>query len=388
VSLLGIALGVAVLITVLSVMNGFDDEITDRIFGMAPQLSVSGVGQPLSNWPNLAAELTKKPAVLAAAPYVSGQGLLSHANQVVPVLLTGIDPKHEAKVSILAEKMQSGRLGDLNDGRFGLIIGRKIADNLGLNVGDKVNVMIPEVSLTPVGLLPRFKPFTIKGIFSAGNGFGFDSQLAFTDLKDAQALFRLGQSVTGVRLKLADIYHAPELSTKLNQSLADNLYASDWTVQFGAFFKAIRLEKNMMFLVLSLIVAVAAFNLISSLVMIVNDKRSDVAILRTYGALPRTIMAIFMVQGCVIGLLGILSGLAIGLLLAYNVTDIVNFIQSLFGVKFLSDKVYFLDYLPSSIEWSDIWQISLIAFLLCLLATIYPAYSASRTQPAEALRYD
>lgn len=387
-SMLGIALGVTVLITVLSVMNGFDAQIKNRVFQMAPQITVRTFANSLTNYQNLEKKLLMFNGVKAAAPFVEGQGMLTHSGIVHPALISGIDPAQQSKVSELASKMTQGKLQDLKAGDFGIILGSQLANSLGLVLGQKVTLVTPEAALTPVGVIPRFKRFTVVGIFNAGKGFGFDSQLAVINLQDAQALYQLGDGITGIRLKINNLYAAPELTNKIAAKLSSNYFVSNWTQRYGALFKAIALEKNMMFLILILIIAVAAFNLVSSLVMVVNDKQADIAILRTFGATPRNIMNIFIVQGFLVGLIGTLLGLAGGLLLASNVTAVVNFIQKTFGLHLLSSSVYFVDFLPSKIEASDVIHICIIAFVLSLLATLYPAWRASRTQPAEALRYE
>jgi len=387
-SMLGIALGIAVLITVLSVMNGFDEEIHQRIFAMAPQMTVSTYQGDLSNWEDVAQQVADFPGVTGVAPFVGGQGLLSYNAGVLPVMISGILPQHESAVSDLAELMVVGAMDGLQAGDFNLIVGRQIAAELDLNVGDKLTLMIPEATITPVGLIPRFKRFTLSGIFAAGDGFNLDKTLAFMHLTDAQKLFHMGDEVSGLQVRTANIYAAPQISIALMQQLPENYYVGNWTKQYGAFFSAIKLEKTMMFLILILIVAVAAFNLVSSLVMVVTDKQADIAILRTLGARPRTILAIFMVQGSVVGIIGTLLGLIGGLLIALNATTIVNWLQNLLQVQFLSSSIYFIDYLPSKIELVDIIKICGLALLMSFIATIYPAWHASRTQPAEALRYE
>lgn len=387
-SMIGIALGVTVLITVLSVMNGFDAEIRNRIFELAPQVTVQNFSNQINNWQPLEQEIKKVPGVVATAPFASAQGMLTNEGTVMPALIDGIIPQQEMVVSKIGTKMQRGSLKDLKPGEFNIVLGRDLADNLGVTLGDKVTVVTPQASITPAGVLPNFKRFTVVGIFHAGNGFGFDSQLAFINMQDAQALLQLGDGITGIRLKITDLYAAPRLSLTLAQKLTSDFYVSNWTMQYGPLVKAIQLEKTMMFFILLLIVAVAAFNLVASLVMVVNDKRADIAILRTFGATPSTIMASFMVQGFIVGVVGTLIGLVCGILLALNATPIVATIERVFHVQLLSSSVYYVNYLPSQLVWSDVWHICLAAFLLSLLATIYPAWRAARTQPAEALRYE
>ncbi|QRN03332.1 lipoprotein-releasing ABC transporter permease subunit [Legionella sp. MW5194] len=385
-SMLGIALGVMVLITVLSVMNGFDEEIHKRFFGMAPEITVSGLDGKISNWQALDKKLMTFPDVKAVAPYVGAQGLLTHDGQVLPIVLTGVLPEKEQAVTHLKEKMLAGELADLK--HFGLILGRGLADSLGLMIGDKVTIMIPQATVTPAGMIPRFKRFTVVGVFSAGTGFNFDTKLAFINLGDAQKLLQLGDQVSGVKMKIKEIYKAPELSHEISKRLGDGYEVGNWTEQFGPFFQAVKMEKTMMFLILLLIIAVAAFNLVSSLVMVVNDKQAEIAILRTIGATPSMILKIFIVQGLMVGVVGTLLGLIGGIILASNATAIVNHLQSLFHVQVLSSSIYFVDYLPSKIMWVDLVQICGLALLMSFIATIYPAWRASRTVIAEALHYE
>lgn len=386
-SMLGIALGVMVLITVLSVMNGFDAEIHNRFFGMAPEITVSGrEGESIKDWKALEARLMQFPGVRAVAPFVGGQGLITHDGQVLPIVLTGIQPQAEEKITHLADKLLAGSLEGLSG--FGMIPGRQLADSLGLMLGDKVTVMIPQATVTPAGMIPRFKRFTVTGVFSAGTGFNFDTKLAFIGLEDAQKLFQTGTGVTGLKLKITNIYAAPALSEQIAASLGEDYEVGNWTNQFGSFFEAVKMEKTMMFSILVLIIAVAAFNLVSSLVMVVNDKQAEIAILRTIGATPACIMRIFVVQGMMVGVVGTLMGLLSGLLLASNATAIVNALQKFFEVQVLSSSMYFVDFLPSKILASDLWKVSGIALSMSFLATLYPAWRASRTVIAEALHYE
>lgn len=385
-SMLGIGLGVMVLITVLSVMNGFDDEIHKRFFGMAPEITLTGVDDKLSNWEALATQLQKLPGVIGLAPYVGAQGLLTHEGQVIPIILTGIIPSYEEQITKLRHKIILGDMSDLN--HFGMVIGESLANTLGVTIGEKVTIMIPQATVTPAGMVPRFKRFTVNAIFSAGSGFNFDSKMVFIDLSDAQKLLQIGSQITGIKLKLDDIYKAPALSKQIADDLGEGYQVGNWTDQFGAFFHAVKMEKTMMFLILLLIIAVAAFNLVSSLVMVVDDKQAEIAILRTIGATPRTILAIFIVQGMMVGIVGTLLGLLFGLLLASHATSIVNELQSMLEIQILSSNVYFVDFLPSKILFSDLWQVCGIALLMSFLATIYPAWRASKTVIAEALHYE
>lgn len=391
VSMLVIALGVAVLITVLSVFNGFDEEIRHRIFGLETQVAVNSFSPSgIAEWQSIEHKVKQNPKVVAVAPFVRDIAVATNQGMVQPVVSIGVDPDKEKNVTDLGTKMVSGSFDALKQNKFGAVIGQKLAANLDLDLGDSFTLMTTESSVTPVGVIPRYKTFKIVGIFHVGGGFKLDSGAVFMGLHAAQILYKLGNNVSGLRVKVPDLYDAPKVSEQLNSELAGGeYYASNWTEEFGQFFRAVRIEKNMMFIILAMIIVVAAFNLVSSLVMVVNDKRSEIAILRTLGASPGTIMRTFMVQGTVIGFIGILLGLIGGLLLAYNVTPIVNGLQKMLGTSLITESVYFgLDYLPSKVELSDVLSIILVAFAMSLLATVYPAWSASRTQPAQALRYE
>ncbi len=385
-SMIGIGLGVMVLITVLSVMNGFDQEIHRRFFGMAPEITITGFDEQLSDWQSLAKKIRTLPGVKAIAPYVGGQGLLTHDGQVLPIVLTGVDPAIEESVTHLNKKLLAGSMQDLQ--HFGIILGKGLADNLGVMIGDKITIMIPQATVTPAGMIPRFKRFTVVGVFSAGSGFNFDTKLTFTNIQDAQKLMQMGANISGIKIKINNVYQAPELTAQISKFIGEEYQVSNWTQQFGAFFQAVKLEKTMMFMILLLIIAVAAFNLVSSLVMVVNDKQAEIAILRTIGATPATILRVFIVQGMMVGIVGTIFGLIGGLILAENATAIVNWLQSIFHIKVLSSSIYFVDYLPSKILWSDLWQICAMALLMSFLATIYPAWRASKTVIAEALHYE
>ncbi len=386
-SMLGIAVGVMVLITVLSVMNGFDEEIHKRFFGMAPEITITGQDGLIRNWQQLEKDIAHQPDIKAIAPYVSAQGLITYEGQVYPMMLTGILPEAEEAITALQHKMLNGSVENLN--HFGIILGRALAENLGVGLGDQLTVMIPQANVTPAGMEPRFKRFTVKGVFSAGTGFNFDTKLAFIHLTDAQKLLQLSSDeVSGIRLKIREEYEAPMLSVKLARQLGEGYQIGNWTESFGAFFEAVKMEKTMMFLILLLIIAVAAFNLVSSLVMVVNDKQAEIAILRTIGATPAMILKIFIVQGMMVGCVGVFLGVVSGMLLASNATKIVNAIQSFFGVHVLSSSIYFVDYLPSKIMFSDVWQVCVMALLMSFLATIYPAWRASKTVIAEALHHE
>ncbi|MDX2345692.1 MAG: lipoprotein-releasing ABC transporter permease subunit [Legionella sp.] len=385
-SMLGIGVGVMVLITVLSVMNGFDEEIHKRFFGMAPEITITGQAGELDNWQAVQQKALTVPGVLGAAPFVAEQGLITYDGQVLPVMLTGVLPKEEKNITHLQDKMLMGDLDKLP--HFGTVLGRELAEALGVMVGDKITIMIPKATVSITGMEPRFKRFTVVGIFSAGAGFSFDSKLAFIDLGDAQKLTQSKHAVSGLKLRIQDVYDAPRLSEQLLDILGGGYRVGNWTEQFGDFFQMVKMEKTMMSLILMLIIVVAAFNLVSSLVMLVNDKQTDIAILRTMGATPRFVLSVFVVQGMLVGILGTLIGLVAGLLLAYNATDLLNAIQHFFGVQLLSSNVYFVDYLPSKILWSDVLHVSIAALALSFVATLYPAFRASKTVITEALHHE
>ena len=385
VSIIGIALGVAVLIIVLSVMNGFDNQIKTRILSMVPQVTLTNYNHQLSDWQKLASKIKKDPKVVAVAPFIESQAMLQNDSSVSFGIVQGIVPELQKEISPINKKMIKGKLTDLVSTRFGIVLGDELANALGVDIGDKVSVIIPKFSLGPVGMIPKLKQFTVVGLFHSG--YQYDSGYAYISLKDAQLLNSMQSKVTGLELKLTDLYLAPSFANNLTKTMP-GILAADWTKQNEPFFKALKMEKIMMTLILVLIIAIAAFNMLSSLVMLVVDKRSDIAILMTLGMRRNTIMKVFMVQGTIVGIIGIIIGLILGVIVAYNVTEIVDFIQRLFGVQFLSSNVYYIDYLPSKIELSDLAVICLIAFVLSYLATLYPAWRASRIKPAEALRYE
>ena len=387
-SMIGLALGVVVMIVVLSVMNGFDHEMRTRVLGMVPHATLE-TGQPINDWPALADKVKQNASVLEAAPFTQMQGLLTHEGKVQKVLLNGIDPVQERKVSIIGDFIREGRLEDLAPGEFGILIGDKAAARLGVGIGDKVTFVAPEVTVTPAGMFPRMKRFTVVGTFHVGAG-EIDGYLGLTNLSDLSRLHRWkADQVQGLRLKFDDLFQAPRNAYNIARELGDReYYTRDWTRSYGNLYQAIRMEKAMIGLLLLLIVAVAAFNIISTLVMVVNDKRGDIAILRTLGSTPGQIMAIFMVQGTIIGVVGTAIGAAVGILAALNVSAAIAGLETLIGHKFLNADVYFIDYLPSRIMAEDVWMVCGAALVLSFLATLYPAWRAARTQPAEALRYE
>jgi len=385
-SMLGLMLGVAALIVVLSVMNGFDRELKQRILGMVPHGSISAYGKSIDDWPAMVERLSQHPDVVAAAPFIQAQGMLTSNGVVRGALVNGIDPQVEAGVSILGNHITEGSLEALNEQRFGIVLGDLLARYLGARVGEKVTLVLPEASVSVAGVVPRLKRFTVVGIFSVGAEL--DANLAYISLNDAAKIKRLGQGVDGIRLKFDDLFDAPARIKEISASLDGYYRSSDWTRTHGNLFQAIQLEKRMIGLLLFLIVLVAAFNIVSTLVMVVTDKKADVAILRTLGATPGRIMRIFMIQGTVIGVLGTLLGAGLGVTLALTISDLIAWVERTFGIQFLNADVYFISYLPSDLQWGDVSIITLSALAISFLATIYPAWRAAKTHPAEALRYE
>jgi len=386
-SMLGIALGVTALITVLSVMNGFENELRHRILGMTAHATINSYRGNLNEWQPLKEISDKHPQVVASAPYIQKEGMVSHGQQVNGAILRGVDPELEPTVSTVAEKMVSGSFSELVSGQFRVIIGQELADILGVMVGDKITVVSPSASVSIAGVMPRLKRFTVAGTFEVGM-YEYDSAMVLMHLNDARKLFRMGDGVTGLRLKLDDMFEAPRISRELAEEVPGLYWVRDWTQYHANFFRAIKTEKRVMFIILLLIVAVAAFNIVSTLVMVVTDKESDIAILRTLGASPRSIMAIFMVQGTLIGIIGTAIGIAGGVGLALNVETIVPAIERFFSVQFLPADVYYISDLPSELHWDDVSNIGMVSLVISLIATLYPAWRASKTQPAESLRYE
>jgi lipoprotein-releasing system permease protein len=386
-SMLGIAVGVMALIVVLSVMNGFERELRTRILGMASHATISAVEGGLQDWPVVANQARENPEIEAVAPYIEGEGMLRVGGELSGTLLRGIDPALEGGVSEIGTHMKAGALTDLKPGAFNIVLGKELAQVLGVGVGDKVDLMIPQASVTPAGVLPRLRRFTVAGVFQIGM-YEFDRGLVILHIEDAAALYRMGTSVTGVRLKLHDLFRAPQVSRDLASTLPGVYYVSDWTRSHANFFRAVKTEKMVMFIILSLIVGVAAFNIVSTLVMVVQDKQPDIAILRTLGATPRSVMSIFMVQGAIIGVVGTVLGVSMGVILALNVERLVPILEALMGQQFLSPDVYYISDLPSELKLRDVIRISILSLALGLLSTLYPAWRASRVQPAEALRYE
>ncbi|MCP5419384.1 MAG: lipoprotein-releasing ABC transporter permease subunit [Gammaproteobacteria bacterium] len=388
-SMLGMALGITALITVLSVMNGAVKEVRDRILDMAAHATISSWDGRLADWHNVLETAKQNPKVLNGAPFIRGEAMLTNSSWVSGTIIQGVLPDQEKTVSDIAKKMVAGSLDDLHPGAFGIILGKTLAEVLGgVIVGDKVTVIIPQANVTPVGVMPRLKRFTVVGIFDSGM-YEYDRGLALIHIADAATLFRLNDNVSGIRLKLTDLFQAPLVAREITQHLPGNAYrVRDWTQEHANFFRAVQTEKTAMFVILMLIVAVAAFNIVSTLVMVVTDKQADIAILRTLGASPMSIMGVFIVQGTSIGLIGTLLGTLGGVSLASNLHVVVPFIENLFDIKFMSPDVYLISDVPSQLLWSDVWTIAGVGFGLAVLATLYPAWRASRTQPADALRYE
>ena len=387
ISMLGVALGVAALIVVLSVMNGFQKELRGRILSVVSHIQIQGASGELGDWPRVVAQAEKHPAVKAAAPFVQAQGMLSFNQNVRGAMVRGVLPDLEDKVADFRPHMKSGSLDALLPDSFGIVLGSELARALGVFMGDKVTLIAPQGVVTPAGVVPRLKTFTVVGIFEVGM-FEYDNGLALVAMADAQKLYRMEDRVSGVRLKLEDLFTAPMVGHELARMLDVDAFISDWTRSHANFFRAVQIEKNMMFIILSLIVAVAAFNIVSTLVMAVTDKQSDIAILRTLGASPGSIMVVFMVQGALIGIIGLALGVAGGVALALNIDVVVPAIERLFGVQFLSKEIYYINQLPSELQWRDVTGITAISFVLALVATLYPSWRASRVNPAEALRYE
>ncbi len=386
-SSLGIALGVIALITVLSVMNGFHKEIRERILGMASHGDVQALDGRMDEWRQAMAAVRKNPRVLAAAPYIQAEAMLSHGKSVSGALVRGVDPALEKQVVDVERHMLHGSLDQLAPGRYGIILGSELAHSLGVGVGDKVTMVVPELNVTIAGSVPRMRRFEVVGLFEVGM-HEYDSGVAMVHLRDAARMLRMGDAVTGVRIRIRDVWQARAVSLQLANQLPGIYRVLNWTDYHKNFFAALRMEKRMMGLLLFLIVLIAAFNIITTLVMMVVDKQSDIAIMKTFGASPGTIMRIFVVQGATLGIVGTAVGTLLGVILALNLEDVVAWIEQAFGIHFIDPKVYYISKLPSQLQWSDVGLIAGGSLLLSLLMTLYPAWRAYRTEPAEALRYE
>jgi lipoprotein-releasing system permease protein len=387
ISMLGIALGVMALIVVLSVMNGFENELRGRILGMVSHVTISSFGGPLQDWQSLRDQTMEYPGVIGGAPYIEAEAMISNLSSVSGALIRGIDPEYEDGVSEIHENMEFGTLTDLVAGEYGIVLGSGLANSLDVVPGDRVTMVTPQATSSPLGFLPRLRRFKVVGIFEIGV-YEYDRSSALIHYQDASRLFRLDGGVTGLRLKLDDLDQAPLVREELKQGIGLQYWVSDWTLRHSNYFKAVRTEKTVMFIILSLIVAVAAFNIVSTLMMVVTDKQADIAILRTLGMSPLSVMWVFMVQGTLIGLIGTLFGLVSGIAVASHIDVIIPALEQFFQTQFLPRGVYPITDLPSEMKQADIIKISLLSFGISVIATLYPALRASKTRPAEALSYE
>jgi lipoprotein-releasing system permease protein len=386
ISVSGIALGVAALIVVLSVMNGFQKEVTDRMLSVLAHIEVFDARGGMPNWREAEQEAFRNPAVRGAAPFVETQGLLVREGVMKPAVIRGVLPSEEHKVSDVAKQIKRGSFDTLQPGSYNIVLGYALANALGVGIGDKVTMMLAQDQTTPAGMVPRSRNFTVGGIFEAGH-YEFDSALAFINMQDAEKMERM-DAPSGLRLRIADMHQAPQVAMQLKQTMSGDLVMRDWSKLNANWFAAVQTEKKMMFIILTLIIAVAAFNLVSTLVMTVTDKQADIAILRTLGASPRSIMKIFMIQGALVGIMGTIAGVGLGVLVALNIHVIVPFIEHLLGVQFLSKDIYLISAVPSDLRWPDVFKIGGVSVLLAFVATLYPSWAAARVKPAEALRYE
>ncbi|HIO92741.1 MAG TPA: lipoprotein-releasing ABC transporter permease subunit [Leucothrix mucor] len=386
-SMLGIALGVMVLIVVLSVMNGFESAMRDRILGMLSHVTVSETDAQIQNWQQRREQMLKREHVIAAAPFVERQVMLNASGKVQGTLLEGVLPEYEAAVSKVSNMMLKGSFSDLVLGQNNIILGVKLAESLKVEVGDSVIMLTPNANSLTSGELPMLREFNIVGMFRVDLQ-QYDKTTAYVHMQDAVDLFEMGDQVTGLRVQLDDLYKSVEVAEKIVETTQGDVWVSDWTKQNTTFFKAIQLQKTMMFFILGMIIAVAAFNLVSTLVMVVTDKESDIAIFRTLGLTPLSVMKVFMVQGTLIGFIGVILGVILGVLLAMNVGTVLPWIESLLDTRFISADVYGISEIESNVKWADVLIIAISALMLSMLATIYPAWKASKTHPAEALRYE
>jgi lipoprotein-releasing system permease protein len=389
-SVIGLALGVAVLIVVMSVLNGFERELRSRMLTVTSHATITGLEGEIANWRQAQIDAAREPGVVAVVPYVESRGLLANGGLVAGAIVRGILPEEEVKASGLGGRMREGDIGSLQAGKFRIVLGSALATALGVKMGDKVVVMAPEGSATPAGFVPRMRRFTVSGIFDSGM-YEFDRGLALTHMKDAATLYRLGDRVTGLRLALEDPFLAPQMVRTVARAIdydGNGYYVNDWTRDHANFFRQITDTKSMMFFILLILVLVAAINLVATLVMIVKEKQTDIAILRTIGAAPANVLRIFLVQGALIGLVGTFAGTCLGWVLALNVTEVIRGIEKMFGIQFLDASVYLMSDLPSQVRLGDVLQVSGVALALSALATIYPAWRASRTLPAEAMRHE
>jgi len=387
IAIAGLALGVAVLIIVLSVMNGFEEVLRTRILSVTADATISGLEGRMHDWRPDLKKLEHFPGVVGAAPYIEEQGMMTHGDKSSGVLLRGVLPAAERGVVDLGPHLLSGRLSELEPGKYRVILGKALAEELGAKVGDKVVLLVALGDVTPVGVIPRMRSFEVAGILSVGM-YEYDRRIAVVAMQDAAKLLRMGDDITGIRLKFADMYAAPRVVRAAAISLDEGVDVQDWTNEHANFFRSITITKHILFVILSLMVAVAAFNIVSTMVMVVKDKRRDIAILRTFGASPGSILSVFFVQGSLIGMLGILTGVVLGVAVAVNLQDLVHGLESVVGFKFLDARVYFMSDLPAHVRVSDVLRICGFAFVLACISTLYPAARAARLLPAESLRND
>jgi len=387
ISMAGVAIGVAVLIVVLSVMNGFEREVRERILSLTAHATISALGQRMTDWQEAAAKVRDNSEVLGAAPFIEDQALLIAGNKSSGAILTGVLPQDEKQVTIISTKTTAGSFDAMKPGEYGIVLGEELAKALGVSMGQRVVIVTSLRTTTPAGVMPRMRAFKVVGLFRAGM-YEYDRNLAYVHIADAARLYRMGDDVTGLRLKLADMFAAPRVVRELAVALGGGYYVDDWSRKHATFFRSIQLTKSALFIILLLVVGVAAFNIVSTLVMVVKDKRTDIAILRTVGASPRSILSIFMTQGVAIGVIGTLSGVLLGVLISINLESLVHGLEALLGQHFLDAKVYFITDLPALVEWSDVLKISLTSFVLCCISTLSPPWRAARTQPAQSLRHD
>ncbi len=387
ISMAGVALGVFSLIVVLSVMNGFGNELRNRTLSMTSHATVTGFNGTVSEWPSIAEQAKQQPGVVATAPYIQKEVMLTNGKRVSGSLARGVEPMLEKDVSTIAENMVSGRLSDLKAGEFGIVLGSELANSLGVYEGDRITLITPQAMVTAIGVMPRLRRLEVVGVFEVGM-HQFDSAMSYMHIEDASRIFDLGDRVNGVRLKLADLFQAPAIARNLGNVFGEEYWVRDWTQQHSNFFRALKTEKTVMFIILLMVVAVAALNIVSTLMMSVNDKESDIAILRALGITPGSIMAIFMIQGAVIGLFGTIVGVALGVPTALNVFEIVSWFEQIFNADFLPSDVYYISDIVADVRASEVITYALAAFLITIAATLYPAWRASKTLPAEALRYE
>ena len=386
-SMMGMALGVMILIIVMSVMNGFNQQLQTRILGMVSQATISRINGSISNWPVMISQLEETPGVKAVAPLSQSQGLATANGVTQGIMLNGIEPLYERNVSIIDQHIIIGSLESLRPQSFHIVIGDLLAQKLGVNLGDKITILLPNATVSPLGAFPRLRQFTVTGIFSVGAHL--DQTMVYIDIQDAGAFLRLPTgNVQSIRLKVSDLFQAPQIAWRAASKLQGEYYVDNWTQSYGQLFSAIHMEKVMVGLLLSFLIAIAAFNIISTLIMVVTDKQGNIAILRTFGASTGVIMGIFIVQGTVVGCIGTFIGAILGIVGALNISSIIVFIQNLLHIQFLNSHVYFINFLPSQLQWYDVFTICTSSLVLSFLATLYPAWRASRMQPAEVLRYE